>query len=88
MPVHIELQNTGEASSCAEIRAAIEHALADRPGEWRVSIIGSRANEDWEMKVTGPQEFERSYTLSGSAGEREPQAIRNLLLKLLPVSPA
>jgi hypothetical protein len=39
MLVHIELQNTGDPGTRAEISAAIEHALADRPGEWRVSII-------------------------------------------------
>jgi len=45
MPVHIELQNTGDTGAHAEISAAIEHALAERPGDWRVSIIGSRAND-------------------------------------------
>jgi hypothetical protein len=45
-----------------------------------VSIVGSRAKEDWEMKVEGPSGFERSYTLVGSAGEHQPVAIGNLLL--------
>jgi predicted DNA-binding protein (MmcQ/YjbR family) len=40
-----------------------------------VSILGSRAKEDWERKVEGPNEFERSYILAGSAGEHEPVAI-------------
>jgi hypothetical protein len=84
MPVHIELQNTGDAGACGELYAAIEHALADRPGEWRVSIIGSHGDENWEMKVAGPRGFERSYTLSGGTGEHEPQIIRSVLLKLLP----
>jgi hypothetical protein len=30
--------------------------LRDGPGEWRVSIVGSRAKEDWEMKVEGPND--------------------------------
>jgi hypothetical protein len=55
MPVQIELQNTGDPGTCAEINAAIEHALADRQGEWRVSIIGSRATDNWEMSVHGPK---------------------------------
>jgi hypothetical protein len=51
-----------------------------------VSIVGSRANDNWEMKVEGPQGFERSYTLVGEAGEHRPEAIRNVLIKLLPAS--
>jgi len=44
------------------------------------------ANDDWEMKVEGPEGFERSYTLAGGAGEHQPVAIGKLLLKLLPAS--
>jgi hypothetical protein len=51
-----------------------------------VSIVGSRANDNWEMKVEGPRGFERSYTLVGEAGEHQPEAIRNVLMKLLPAS--
>lgn len=56
--MHIELQNTGDAGARAETALAIEHALADRPGEWRVSIMGSRATDNWEMNVQGPKGFE------------------------------
>ncbi len=80
----VELHNTGDATVRTEVQAVVEHVLSGRPGEWRVSIIGSRAKEDWEMKVEGPNGFERSYTLVGSAGEHQPMAIGNLLLKLLP----
>ena len=86
MAVMIEMQNTGDARARGEIVAVIEHVLSDRPGEWRVSIVGSRANDNWEMKVEGPQGFERSYTLVGEAGEHRPEAIRNMLIKLLPAS--
>jgi len=51
-----------------EIVASIEHALSDKPGEWRVSVAGSRANENWEMRIEGSNSFERSYTLTGAAG--------------------
>ena len=84
MGVTIELQNLGDAELCREIIARVEHAFSDRPGEWRVSIAGSRASENWEMKVVGPNAFERSYTLSGTAGEHEPDAIRRLILQLVP----
>jgi len=52
-----------------------------------VSIAGSRENDGWEMKVEGPNGFERSYTLVGSAGEHQPLVIANVLLRLLPAMP-
>jgi len=86
MAVTIEMQNTGDSRARREILAGVEHVLSDVAGEWRVSIVGSRANDNWEMKVEGPQGFERSYTLVGEAGEHRPEAIRNVLTKLLPAS--
>jgi len=84
MALSVELHNIGDPAAGSEVQALIEHALSDRPGEWRVSIIGSRENDRWEMKIEGPNGFERSYTLIGSAGEHQPVVIGNLLLKLLP----
>jgi hypothetical protein len=83
MGVTIELQNLGDAQLCRDITAHIEHAFADRRGDWRVSIAGSRASENWEMRVEGPKGFERSYTLAGSAEEHAPEAIRSLILQLI-----
>jgi hypothetical protein len=80
------MQNTGDPRARGEIVAVIEHVLSDRLGEWRVPIVGSRANDNWEMRVEGPEGFERSYSLVGSAGEHQPVAIGNLLGKLLPAS--
>jgi hypothetical protein len=82
--VTVEMQHTGESGLQADVRAVIEHVLADRPGEWRVSIVGSQANDRWEMKIVGPNAFERSYTLEGSADEHRPEAIRVILGKMLP----
>src|SRR5271169_2914396 len=76
----------GRLRARREILAGVDHVLSDVAGEWRVSIVGSRANDNWEMKVEGPQGFERSYTLVGEAGEHQPEAIRNVLAKLLPAS--
>jgi hypothetical protein len=84
MAVSLELHNTGDAEVGAEVRALVEHALSDRPGDWRVSIVGSRENDSWEMKILGPNGFERSYTLVGIAGEHQPAVISNVLLRLLP----
>lgn len=86
MAVTIELQNVGDERASREILAGVEHVMSDVEGDWRVSIVGSRADDKWEMKVEGPQAFERSYTLVGDAGEHQPDAIRNVLIKLLPVS--
>ena len=49
-----------------------------------MSIVGSRENDSWEMKVLGPNGVERSYTLAGSAGEHQPLVIVNVLLRMLP----
>jgi hypothetical protein len=84
MGVTIELQNLDDAQLSREIFASIEHALSDKPGEWQVSIAGSHAGANWEMRVEGPNGFERSYTLAGAAGEHGPEAIRRLILQLLP----
>jgi len=81
MPVAIELQNLGGTQFCREIVASIEH---DKRGEWRVSIAGSRASENWEMRVEGLNGFERTYTLASAAGEHQPEAIRRLILQLVP----
>jgi hypothetical protein len=45
MAISLELHNTGDPGIGAEVRAPVEHALSDRPGDWRVSIVGSRAND-------------------------------------------
>jgi len=64
--------------------ASIEHALSDKRREWRVSIAGSRASENWELRVEGLNGFERTYTSAGAAGEHQPEAIRKLILQLAP----
>jgi hypothetical protein len=84
MAVSLELHNTGDPGARAEVLALVEHALSDRPGDWRVSIVGSRENDSWELKILGPNGFERSYTLVGSAGEHRPLVIANVLQRLLP----
>lgn len=84
MAVTVEMHNTGDADANADVIASVEHALADRPGDWRVLIVGSQANDRWEMKIAGPNGFERSYSLEGAAGEHRPEEIRSLLAKLVP----
>jgi hypothetical protein len=85
MAVSVEMHHTGCVPAVrSEIVALIEHVLSDRPGNWRVSIIGSRGSDRWEMKILGPKVFERSYTLEGCAGEHEPQVIGNLVARMVP----
>jgi hypothetical protein len=81
---HDRIAKSGRCSATREISAIIEHALSDKPGEWRVSIAGSRASENWEMRIEGANGFERSYTLTGADGGHEPESIRRLILQLLP----
>src|ERR1019366_3884756 len=42
MAVSVELHNTGDPAVGREVQALVEHALSDRAGDWRVSIMGSR----------------------------------------------
>jgi hypothetical protein len=84
MMVSVEMQHTGDPTQQREVAAVIQHVLDDRAGDWRVSIVGSQANDRWEMKIVGPNAFERSYTLEGSADEHRPEAIRVILGKMLP----
>ena len=86
MGVIAELENLGDARLSKELSASIEHALSDKRGDWRVTIAGSRASENWGMRVEGPNGFERTYTLAGAAGEHEPEAIRRLIIQLIPRS--
>lgn len=88
MGVTIELRNLADAQMCRDINARIEHAFAHRGGDWRVFVAGSRASENWEMRVEGPNGLEPSYTLTGSAGEHEPEAICRLILQLIEASSA
>ena len=84
MGMTVELQNLGDAQLCREITARVEHVFSNRKGAWKVSITGSRASENWEMRIEGPNGFERSYTLASSSGEHGPEIIVNVVVKLLP----
>jgi hypothetical protein len=83
MAVSVDMQHTGDPTQQREVAAVIEHMLADRPGNWRVWIVGSQANDRSEMRIVGPNAFERSYTLEGSADEHRPEAIRVILGRML-----
>jgi hypothetical protein len=87
MAVVVEIQNTGDLANRSEIIASIEHALCEEPGEWRISIVGSRGSDDWEIRLKGPRGFERSYALGANSGGHQPEAIRALLVKLLSTRP-
>jgi hypothetical protein len=62
----------------------VEHVLADRPGDWRVLIVGSQATDRWDMKISGPNGFERSYPLEAASGEHNPHAIGSIVGKIVP----
>ncbi len=88
MAVAVEIYNTGDREWQRDVVAILEHVLSDRLGDWRVSIIGSQGNERWEMKITGPHGFERSYVLEKAAGEHEPNAIAALVARMVPLRKA
>ena len=81
MAVSVEMHNSGDPCLRVEVTVVIEHVLSQKSGDWRVVILGSQANDQWEMKITGPNAFERSYTLEGTAGQHEPQVIRGIVAR-------
>jgi hypothetical protein len=85
VPVRVEMQNTGNPELQRDVTARIEHVLSNRPGDWCVSILSSQANDRCEMKVLGPNAFERSYTLEGNAGEHESHVIAAIVSRTVPV---
>ena len=85
MAVTVEMHNTGDPTLQRELEAIIEHIFADRTGDWRVVILGSQANDRWEMRITGPNGFERSYTLEGTLGQHEPNVVAAIVSRMLPI---
>lgn len=85
MAAKIEIHQTGKLpEERSEIEAVIDHVLADRPGDWHVLIVGSQASDQWEMRITGPNGFERSYMLDGAAGEHSAHAIGRIVSTMVP----
>lgn len=83
MAVKVEMHNTGDLELQRDVVASVEHVLADRQGEWQVLIVGSQGSDRWEMKIFGPNAFERSYTLERSSGEHTPQRIAALINRIV-----
>ena len=84
MSVTVEMHNTADAESRRDLTAMIEHILADRTGDWRIVILASQGSDSWEMQITGPNAFERSYTLEGTLGQHEPAAVASIISQMLP----
>jgi hypothetical protein len=78
------MHNTGDEESRRDVVAMIEHIFSDRTGDWRVVIVGSQASDGWEMKITGPNAFERTYTLEGAMGQHEASAVAGIVARMLP----
>jgi hypothetical protein len=83
MAVRVEMHNTGDVELQREVVATVEHVLSDRTGEWQVVIVGSQGSDRWEMKILGPNAFERSYTLEGASGEHVPSRIAALVSRMV-----
>ncbi len=50
----VEMRHTGYAELQRDVVAMVEHVLSDRPGNWRVLIVGSQDSDQWELKIFGP----------------------------------
>jgi hypothetical protein len=83
MAVTVEMHNTGDAELKRNVAAMIEHVLSDRPGTWRVVIIDSRGNDQCEMRIPGPNAFERSCTLEGALGQHHRGVVGDLVARMV-----
>jgi hypothetical protein len=83
MAVRVEMHNTGDLKLQRDVVTSIEHAFSDRQGEWQVLIVGSQGSDRWEMKILGPNAFERSYTLEKMSGEHSPSRIAALINRIV-----
>jgi|SRR5712692_5626736 len=85
MGVTVE-HNTGDPELQRDVIAIIEHVLSDRPGDWRVSIIGSQGSDSygWQRNDVHQgwvnQEFQ--------AGKRRCEDIKNPLTECRRCEPA
>ncbi len=84
MGIGVEIHNIGNPELQRDVVAMVEHVLSDRSGEWRVLIVGSQGSDRWEMKILGPNAFERTYMLEGSAGEHDARVIGALVSRMVP----
>jgi len=66
------------------IGSAIEHVLVSHPGEWHVTIVGSQRSDAWEIKISGPDTFQRYYTLEGAFGYHDPEVIERVIARMVP----
>jgi hypothetical protein len=83
MAVSGERQHTADPG--AQVRAAIEHVLADRHGDWRSSPVGSQA---LALNYDAPSTLHRFYRCSpilhGGSGwpnHRKPQKMKHGLIR-------
>jgi hypothetical protein len=84
MPVSVEMHHIGDPRLQAEVRAVVEHVLADRLGDWRLSIVGSQWNDRCDNRISGLNGFQRSYTLEVTAGEPEPAVVGSIVGQMVP----
>jgi hypothetical protein len=84
MAVVVEMHNTGDSATRSEIVALIEHALCEKTGEWHVAIVGSRGKDNWEMKLERPKGLSASTPWLAARANTNREAIRSVLLKLIP----
>ncbi|HEY6118450.1 MAG TPA: hypothetical protein VIV66_00755 [Pyrinomonadaceae bacterium] len=84
MAVVVEMHHTGNQEQQRDVVAIVEHVLSDHLGNWRVVVVGSQDSAQWELKILGPNGFERSYTLEGNAGQHDPHANAAIVSRMVP----
>ena len=73
MAVPVEMHDPGDPKVQRDVVAMVEHALSDRPGDWRVVIAGTEECDQWWLEIVGLKASERSYILEGVGGQHDPR---------------
>ena len=84
MVVFVKILVGGYPELQDRIGSAIEHVLVSHPGEWHVTIVGSQRSDAWEIKISGPDTFQRYYTLEGAFGYHDPEVIERVIARMVP----
>jgi hypothetical protein len=65
----------------AKLEAAVQAALAKKPGKWRVQFLGHTSEDVWEMAVSGPT-VETTEYLDRTAGQLDPAYVADAVARI------
>ena len=80
--IHILTNTLPHPTDRAAVEAAVKHAIAGRPGEWRVLLMEPHNASYWQLTITGPMGFTWNRRFDGPT-EQSPEYIENTVRSAL-----